>query len=452
MGALNLSAFCWIAFAAPKVKPKTPRAPVSKVANPLRGVRLPIPVDNWEGEPRNADWQDLARVLRVRDLRVFDWPSAYNLAGVAEGQKRQVLRQLQSAGYKVEEFKWELREGQKTDAFEARRGNETLSAIWGNNGSHLFLYWGHQVPETPTQKRNDELIAAVLESETGKVHDLMAAGADPRALDYSGVSVLTWAAERSNSQIVGQILGARKAQPKNTPDADFETAFQTALRREDTILLQTFLDGGATPRQIGAALRVAAASGATKAAKLLLPSASSGDVDAALITASFVEIWRGSPIQYPEIVQLLLTRKPSQTALNAAMISAAEDDEASIVQILLKAGANVKARNAQGETALFRAAADLRDDRNVRALLDAGADPNARGNKGDTVLFNAGLNFLDIIELLLARGANPHIPDAKGHMLVRLLESRLNLPGRDSPKEKAKLMEIVEKIKTTSPK
>ena len=204
-------------------KPKAMKKKVLKslsVAKPVvpflsASERLPITQNvTDEGDVRNDEWQNVARLLQVRDLRVYDWPSAYNKAGVAEEQQGRTLHELGAAGYRVEKFNWDLSSWDKTTEFEAHRGNEVLSAMWRNNGSHLFLYCGHQVPQTPFDKRNDDLIEAVISGQEPKVQEVLKQGADPRALDYSGDSVLSLAASGGKPGIVKQLLAARKAASK----------------------------------------------------------------------------------------------------------------------------------------------------------------------------------------------------------------------------------------------
>jgi ankyrin repeat protein len=53
--------------------------------------------------------------------------------------------------------------------------------------------------------------------------------------------------------------------------------------------------------------------------------------------------------------------------------------------------------------------------KSVQALLDGGADPNKVAGDGFTALMMAaGYGYTDIVELLLHRGANPHVAGAGG--------------------------------------
>ena len=122
---------------------------------------------------------------------------------------------------------------------------------------------------------------------------------------------------------------------------------------------------------------------------------------------------------------------------------------AGTVGLLLKYGADVKARDADGETALHKAAGAWTENAEIiTLLLKAGADVNARGNSGDTPLHEAmvmgslakvkallvkgiDLNVRDqfertalhkavehghlpVVEALLAKGANPALADKYG--------------------------------------
>ena len=82
------------------------------------------------------------------------------------------------------------------------------------------------------------------------------------------------------------------------------------------------------------------------------------------------------------------------------------------VQLLLDRGAPVDAvsTNAQKNQPLHAALALGRNPETIRILLDAGADPNARQTGGYTAIFSAAAaNRRDLVELLVAHGADPAI-------------------------------------------
>jgi hypothetical protein len=85
-----------------------------------------------------------------------------------------------------------------------------------------------------------------------------------------------------------------------------------------------------------------------------------------------------------------------------------------IVRALLDKGADVNAKNKNGNTPLrFAAMADDTDI--VKALLDKGADMNMRNELGTTALmYSASEGRLDIVKLLLEKGADVNIKDGSG--------------------------------------
>jgi ankyrin repeat protein len=82
--------------------------------------------------------------------------------------------------------------------------------------------------------------------------------------------------------------------------------------------------------------------------------------------------------------------------------------------LLLRAGADLKAANDYGATALYAAAANA--DPDIAAiLLAAGADANARLLSGETPLMEAAeRGNLETLRVLLSRGADPNAREANG--------------------------------------
>jgi ankyrin repeat protein len=98
----------------------------------------------------------------------------------------------------------------------------------------------------------------------------------------------------------------------------------------------------------------------------------------------------------------------------AALIAAAERNDAQTIDRLLGAGADPKAANEYGATALYAAAANP-DPAIAVKLLAAGADPNAHLLSGETPLMEAARQGnLATVQALLAAGADPKVQEANG--------------------------------------
>ena len=90
------------------------------------------------------------------------------------------------------------------------------------------------------------------------------------------------------------------------------------------------------------------------------------------------------------------------------------------VNKLIAAGANVNAKNNDGETPLFEAVRCFSTDI-TKKLIDSGADVNAKNNKGITVLMRAIMHVElselspDNIKLILEAGADVNVRLGKGN-------------------------------------
>ena len=95
------------------------------------------------------------------------------------------------------------------------------------------------------------------------------------------------------------------------------------------------------------------------------------------------------------------------------MIEAGRRGDKEFVELLISAGADVNAKNNDGDTPLHFAAS--RDYKKVQMLLSAGADVNAKDKNGDTPLHRAAKNdHKEIAELLIAKGANVNARNERG--------------------------------------
>jgi ankyrin repeat protein len=113
----------------------------------------------------------------------------------------------------------------------------------------------------------------------------------------------------------------------------------------------------------------------------------------------------------PLAVALLVAA--SLSAQDTLLLRAAHDDNAKAVDQLVKAGADVKAANRYGVTALALAC-ENGDSVMIERLLEAGADPNAALPGGETALMTAArTGRLDAVKALLAHGADVNAKESK---------------------------------------
>jgi ankyrin repeat protein len=98
---------------------------------------------------------------------------------------------------------------------------------------------------------------------------------------------------------------------------------------------------------------------------------------------------------------------------NSLLHLAAASGSLDAVKILLAAGADVNQKNVSDSTPLMWALTEIEK---VKVLLDAGADVNAKTKQGRTPLLIAAANVgsLDVIKLLVAKGADLKATDAQG--------------------------------------
>jgi Ankyrin repeats (many copies) len=120
---------------------------------------------------------------------------------------------------------------------------------------------------------------------------------------------------------------------------------------------------------------------------------------------------------------------------------------------LIKAGANVRAKNRRGSEPLHAAAfgspGSTRWDPAAQAatiacLIDAGADPNAQNMDGATPLHRAvRTRCAGAVRALLDHGANPAIVNKNGSTALNLALFTTGRPGSGSPEAKAQQQEIL---------
>ena len=310
------------------------------------------------------------------------------------------------------------------------------SAVQMKNQAIIALLLEHGAsPNTDEGTSDQPLINAIkypVQPEVVKL--LLAHGAEPNLRGAEDVTALM-AAAGGESQEVFRLLMTQPGITLDAVDARGRTVLMYAadslITEPDMLervsqLLEKGADVKARSQEGETALTLASNKSQLSVVKRLLtagadPAARDEEGNTALSLAAK----KGNA----ELVTLLLAFKPAVPELTQALLKAAERDDATeIARQLVELGADVKAKDEKGETALLFAAS--RGNLNLaRLLLDRGADPNARNDYGRTVLCQAsGYDAKpELVRLLLEKGANPNLADSEGETPLMLAASFNNL-------------------------
>jgi ankyrin repeat protein len=241
------------------------------------------------------------------------------------------------------------------------------------------------------------------------VETLIRAGARPDVADDTGATPLYLACVNRSPAVVSRLLAAG-ANP-NAALLSGETVLMTCSRAGEAAAVRALLDKGAL---------VNARESAHNQTALMWAAAQShsGVVGALLERGADV---RARSREYTQTVTSEVTQRAGREELNytvprggsTALLFAARSGDTDTARLLLAAGADVNDRLPDGASALV-VAAHSGQGAFAKMLLDKGADANAAG-AGYTALHAAVLRGdLDLVKALLAHGANPNAPLAKG--------------------------------------
>lgn len=287
----------------------------------------------------------------------------------------------------------------------------------------LLFPMAAQAQQIQTATLETRLLAEIQRNNLGAVETLIEQGADVNVAGNDGSTPLLWAVYQHEFPIVEALLSA--GADVNAMNRYGISPLLQAARSGDAESANALLDAGADPnaydRSMEPTLMAASASGLT-------------DVVTRMVNL-------GVDVNATELNQ-------NQTAL----MWAAEQGHASVIGVLLNAGADPDMQSisiidqlertgdghplvgfpAGGMTALMFAARQGHADA-IRALVEGGANPSIENEDGVTALILAVINDeLDSASMLLDYGANPN--DGSMYELVSLhnatLGSTINDPTR----------------------
>lgn len=307
--------------------------------------------------------------------------------------------------------------------------------------------------------------AAALDIITKKSADINVAEAD-------GSTALLWAASMNDADLVARLLRAG-ANP-NVKNQLGSTPLSEASFNANTEMVKALLEAGANPSTAGpdgqTPLMLVARTSNTDAAKLLLSKGANPNVQEAQRGQTAL-MWAAAAAQGP-MVRVLLeagAQPDTKTTLDlmtplvsaepraqprppggmTAMMFASREGCVDCVKALLEKGAKLDLADPEGVTPLITAIWNTRFD-TAKVLIEAGANPTKWDWWGRTPLYLAvdyntlphggrpdqpsldATTPLDIIDLLLKKGANPNVqlklfPPYRAHGNDRGLDGMLTV-------------------------
>ena len=321
------------------------------------------------------------------------------------------------------------------------------------------------------------LQVAAFQGDIAEAKRLIKAGANVRAVNAYGVNAMQLAADSGNTELIALLLKAG-ADP-NSPNADGETALHLVARAGDVPAAKLLLKagakvdprenfGGQTPlmwavaRRHPAMVELLASKGANVNARGAIRDyqrvATAESRAKSLDRGGFTPLLYAARENCRECVEILLKHKadvnlgdPSEVVpLSVAMLNANWD----IAKRLVEAGADVNAWDWYGRAPLHVAISNMQtaNSRNpldndrpnqatgrdlVNLLVERGANPNQQQHFGASgfggaadrgltpFLVAAGTGNIEVVKLLLAHGANPHLATADGRgPIIMVVSSR----------------------------
>ncbi len=330
----------------------------------------------------------------------------------------------------------------------------------------------------PTDQTNldHEFLEAVASGDMETTRQSLRRGAHIEAKNHDGNTALLIVAhqqhragEKANNETAILKMLLKNGSNLEVRDQNGSTPLMAAVESGDDATIKLLLDKGAkieAEDQSGeTALMKAAKSGRSDLTDILLErTIDKKSKDRALLAAIVTAPLTLIMAEPPPATQITATAAPRQT-------SDASHDVTQTIRLLLEKGADIEARDEQGQTPLIRAAAGAQA-RIVKLLLEKGAYIEAKDTSGATALIASACggcvsidmgDTFECVQVLMAHGANVEAKTTGGStalmvaasygqtkILKLLLEKGANVADRDSDGDTALILAAQSGIMTAT--